>query len=162
MNLRVVNTTPLLFLSKIGKLELLHLGVDRVYVPTSVLRELRVVQDEATCIIEKLLGTWLEEKSCTQLSLLSVAKGSLHEGEAEVIAIALEYNIRDVALDDLDARRFARRIGLQPIGTFGLLLAAKRANLIPKVLPEIQALQRAGFYASEALVKRILTEANET
>lgn len=161
MEFRVVNTTPLLFLSKIGKLELLRLGVDTVYVPTAVLRELRVIQDETTRAIEKLLGTWLEEKSCTQLSLLSVTKGSLHEGEAEVIAIALEYGTKDVALDDLDARRFARRIGLQPIGTFGLLLAAKKANLIPEVLPEIQALQRVGFYASEALVRRILSEAKE-
>ncbi|MEM4188762.1 MAG: hypothetical protein QXN56_06425 [Candidatus Hadarchaeum sp.] len=58
-----------------------------------------MIQDETTRAIEKLLGTWLEEKSCTQLSLLSVTKGSLHEGEAEVIAIALEYSTKDVALE---------------------------------------------------------------
>jgi len=43
----------------------------------------------------------------------------------------------------------------------GLLLAARRAGIIPAVSPEIEALRKAGFHASEALVQRILTEAGE-
>jgi len=53
---------------------------------------------------------------------------ALDPGEAEVIALALELETKDVVLDDLDARRFARRSGLLPIGTLGLILAAKRAG----------------------------------
>lgn len=79
----------------------------------------------------------------------------------KVVALALELGTKDVVLDDLDARRFARRNGLKPIGTLGLLLAARRAGIIPAVSPEIEALRKAGFHASEALVQRILSEAEE-
>ena len=75
--------------------------------------------DSATADVESLLGGWLVERACTQLTLLEVVRQSIDPGEAEVIALALELGIDDVVLDDLDARRFARRNGLQPIGTLG-------------------------------------------
>jgi hypothetical protein len=64
--IRVVNTAPLIFISKIGKPELLRIGAEVVYAPITVLSELRVVQDEATQTIQGILGTWLLEKACTQ------------------------------------------------------------------------------------------------
>lgn len=160
-SVRVANTAPLIFLSKIGKLELLRIGAEVVYAPVTVLSELRAIQDEATRAVQALLGTWLLEKACTQPNLLALAAQALDPGEAEVVALALELGTKDVVLDDLDARRFARRSGLQPIGTLGLLLAARRAGIIQAISPEIEALRKAGFRASDALVQRILAEAEE-
>ena len=159
--IRIVNTAPLIFLSKIGKLELLRIGAEKIYVPGTVLRELNVVQDAATKAIHTVLGDWLFEKSCTETNLLKLTMQALDPGEAEVVALALELSTKDVVLDDLDARRFARRSGLQPIGTLGLLLAAKRAGVIQAIAPEIKALSEAGFRANEILVQRILNEAGE-
>ena len=159
--IRVVNTAPLIFLSKIKKLELLRIGAEVVYAPATVLNELKAVQDEADMAVQEILGTWLLEKSCSQPNLLAMARQALDPGEAKVIALALELGITDVVLDDLDARSFACRSGLQPIGTLGLLLAAKRAEIIRTVFPEIDALGKAGFHASAALLARILTEAGE-
>lgn len=160
-NIRVVNTAPLIFLSKIGKLDLLRIGTDVVYAPTTVLTELNSVEDEATNVVQGILGTWLQEKACTQPNLMALTVQALDPGEAEVIALALELETKDIVLDDLDARRFARRSGLLPIGTLGLILAAKRAGIIQAVSPEIEALRKAGFYANDTLVQRILTEAGE-
>jgi predicted nucleic acid-binding protein len=158
---RVVNTAPLIFLSKIKRLELLRLGADAVYTPSEVLNELKAVQDDAGMAVQEVLGTWLLEKSCSQQNLLAISRQALDPGEAEVVALALELGTRDVVLDDLDARRFARRSGLQPIGTLGLLLAGKQAGIIQTVSTEINALQRVGLYANAALVTRILSEAGE-
>lgn len=64
-------------------------------------------------------------------------------------------------MDDLDARRFARRIGLSVVGTMGLLLAARLRGEIPSVKAEIEHLRQLGFWTSEALVEAILKAANE-
>lgn len=160
-NVRIVNTAPLIFLSKIERLDLLRIGAEVVYAPATVLSELKAVQDEAVMAVQAILGTWLLDKACSQPNLLTIAGQALDPGEAEVVALALELGTKDVVLDDLDARRFARRSGLQPIGTLGLLLAAKRAGIIPAVSPEIDALRKAGFHSSNALVTRILAEAEE-
>jgi predicted nucleic acid-binding protein len=151
----------LIFLSKINRLELLRLGADVVYAPSEVLKELKLIQDEAGMAVQEILGIWLLEKSCSQQNLLAIARQALDPGEAEVVALALELGTTDVVLDDLDARRFARRSGLQPIGTLGLLLAGKRAGIIQTISAEINSLRQAGFYAHATLVTRILSEAGE-
>lgn len=132
-----------------------------MYAPVTVLSELSAVQDEVSGAVQALLGTWLLEKACSQPNLLALAVQALDPGEAEVVALALELGTKDVVLDDLDARRYARRSGLEPIGTLGLLLAARRAGIIQAISPEIEALRRAGFHASEELVQFILAEAEE-
>jgi predicted nucleic acid-binding protein len=81
-NVRVVNTAPLIFLSKLGKLELLQLGAKVVYAPVTVLKELGAVEDEATTSVQGMLGTWLLEKSCTQHNLIALAPQALDPGES--------------------------------------------------------------------------------
>ena len=159
--IRVVDTAPLIFLAKLHRLELLQLGADVIYIPPAVLSELRAVPDEATQAVERVLGKWIIKRACRQRRQLDLIAQSVDLGEAEVIALALELGTTDVVLDDLDARRFARKAGLQPIGTIGLLLAAKRHHLLESVQPEIIALKAAGFRVSQTLVERVLAEAGE-
>jgi hypothetical protein len=64
-------------------------------------------------------------------------------------------------MDDQDARRMARLHGLDPIGTLGLLLRAKKNGLMTAVRPEVEALQRSGFYASTPLLLAALKAAGE-
>ncbi len=64
----------------------------------------------------------------------------LGAGEREVIAQALQEDITSVVLDDLDAWRVSRRLGLEPVGTVGLLLAAKKRSLLPSLEEEIKRL----------------------
>ena len=55
----------------------------------------------------------------------------------------------------------ARLYGLEPLGTLGILLRAKKRGLIPAVRPEIEKLKSMGFYASPELVNAILSPAGE-
>lgn len=158
---RVVNTAPLIFLAKLGRLDLLRLGAESVYIPTIVLDELRVYPDDVYRAVQALVSAWLIERNCSRPDLLALTLQALDPGEAGVIALALELGTQDVVLDDLDAHRFAYRSGLKPIGTLGLLLAAKERGLIPTVAPEIEKLQNAGFRANQQLIRRVLAEAGE-
>lgn len=56
MRARVVDAGPLLFLSRLGRLDLLLLGMERVYVPGAVLAEIRQKPDPALSPIQTLLG----------------------------------------------------------------------------------------------------------
>jgi predicted nucleic acid-binding protein len=66
-----------------------------------------------------------------------------------------------VVIDDLDGRRFAYRLGLAPIGTLGLLLAARLRGDLPSLHQEIERLEAAGFRISGALRRAVLERAGE-
>lgn len=85
----------------------------------------------------------------------------LDAGESEVIALALELEAERVILDDLDARRLAQRLGVVPVGTLGLLLAARLRGEIQSLRAELDRLQQAGFRVSPTLRQAVLREAGE-
>jgi predicted nucleic acid-binding protein len=160
MTRRLVNASPLIYLAKLGQLALLRLGTEEVLLPSAVLEEIRAKQDIATEQMEQHLGTWLKVCSITRPEVLRFLP-DLGEGERDVIAEALQEGIASVVLDDQEARRLARRMGLEPVGTVGLLLAAKKRSLLPSVKDELERLRGFGFWVSEELVSRVLQEAGE-
>jgi predicted nucleic acid-binding protein len=64
-------------------------------------------------------------------------------------------------MDDLDARRVARRLGLEPIGTVGLLLAGKKRGIVLSLKAALDRLAGMGFWISQALLAEALKEAGE-
>ena len=71
---------------------------------------------------------------------------SLGDGEREAVALALEIKAERILLDDRPARRVAQELGLVVTGTAGVLLAAKRHELIAHVRPFVDALVEKSFY----------------
>ena len=160
MRRRLVDASPLIYLARLGHLELLLLGVDEVLVPAMVLVEVRAKRDHSTEQVEQYLDSWLKICDRTQADVLRFVP-DLGAGEREVMAQALQEGIVSVVLDDLDARRVSRRLGLEPVGTVGLLLAAKKRSLLPSLEDEIKRLRQYGFWISETLVHQVLEEAGE-
>ena len=86
------------------------------------------------------------------------AIGSLHQGELEALVLARESGIRLVALDDRGARRKATEMGLQPIGTIGLIVLAHRRGIIDgsQAMAKITELvQVHGLYLSNVILAEI-------
>jgi len=54
------------------------------------------------------------------------------------IGLAVEVGAGAILIDDRPARRFAEAVGLNVIGTLGLVLQAKRAGIIGTVKQEVQ------------------------
>lgn len=66
-----------------------------------------------------------------------------------------------VLMDDAAARAEANARGLNVTGTAGVLLVARRRNLIPAVRPGLERLFAAGFRMSPGVIATILEEAGE-
>jgi hypothetical protein len=86
----------------------------------------------------------------------------LGDGEGEVIALGYQRNARLVLVDERRARRIARQAyKLNVRGTAGILIAAKRAELIIAVRPLLGKMIAQGYYISQRLFDRACLEANE-
>ena len=156
----VVDTGPLVYLTQLNRLTLLR-DLYEPYAPSSVLEEINVWSSEARRLVQTATGDWLKVVSVTNVSLRDYLLPQIDLGEAEVIALAVEFGASRVLLDDQDARRSARLYGLQPIGTLGLLLEAKHHGLLPAIRPEIERLAQTNFYFSSALIEEVLQAAGE-
>jgi hypothetical protein len=157
---RVVNASPVIFLAKLGRLEILRLGADRVFVPRGVLAEVQAKQDDAHRAVSSLLGSWLAEcvvRESKRLPPLS----DIGPGEREVLSQALELGAEEVVLDDLRARQAAASLNLGVVGTLGLLLAARKRGILQQLRPELAAIKAAGFRIAPALEREVLREAGE-
>ena len=157
----VVNTSPLLALTACDQLELLHRLHRRVVVPHIVITELERGQAAAKPLaLEAKRPDWLEVAALiSPPSPLLTAY--LDAGEATVIALALEQGVRRVVIDERRARRVARTMGLEVVGSVGVMLRAKRLGLIAEIKPSLEAMQAHGIRFSERLLEFALQEAGE-
>jgi predicted nucleic acid-binding protein len=86
----------------------------------------------------------------------------LNLGEAEAIALALEWQCDALWIDERDGRRVARALGLPVVGAVGLLLGAKADGIILSVGPALDTLvDELNFFISPSLRARALEEAGE-
>ncbi|MDP2810752.1 MAG: DUF3368 domain-containing protein [Rhodocyclaceae bacterium] len=63
--------------------------------------------------------------------------------------------------DDDYARRCAQSLGIQTLGTCGVIVLAKRRGVIAEVGPCLDALRAAGLWLSDSLVRAVLSESGE-
>lgn len=155
-----VDTSPLLYLYRIGLLSLLRRHYERVLVPEAVVTELDNGRVQGVDVPDVSGFPWIEIRE-TATRPVSAAVAALGNGEREVILLALDRHADWVILDDLAARRRAEECGLQVIGTAGLLASAKRKNMIASVGPFLSALENAGMWLSEDLKRTVLESADE-
>ena len=66
-----------------------------------------------------------------------------------------------VVIDDLEARRCAKAMGLAILGTLGIVGRAKAAGLIERAAPIVQRRRETGLYVSDDIVQRLLREVGE-
>ena len=157
----VVNTSPLIFLAELGHLDLLHRNADIICVPPAVLDEVRVKPDRAAQAVDQATQSWLLVRKVGNRQAVEILQADLDLGEAEVIVLAREIGADRVVVDDLDARRIARRLDLELVGTIGLLLSARLRGEIPSIRGEIERLEALGFRVAPDLVEAVLRAAGE-
>jgi predicted nucleic acid-binding protein len=157
----VCNTGPLIALSMAGHLDLLARLYHRVFVPEAVLREVVGAGTGRIGAAEVASAGWLERVS-GELPVEPLLAKELGPGESAVIAAAHHLGARLVLIDERRARRIAEQAyGLRVKGSAGILVAAKRAGLIPAVQPLLERMRAQGYYLSQRLIDRTLVEAGE-
>jgi uncharacterized protein len=153
----VSNTGPIIALANIGQLDLLRRLFNRIIIPPAVRDE---VEDEIS-LAALQSASWIRIQSVNDRLAAGLLREELDAGESEAIILAGELSASLLLLDERAATRKARSIGLQTIGTLGVLLMAKTRKMISDVETPLDDLRRTGFYMSEALYRQILESANE-
>jgi predicted nucleic acid-binding protein len=157
----VCNTGPLIALSVIDRLTILHHLFQTVIVPESVNEEIKEGGANNSGLSNYMQANWIKiiPVSGTYDPLLAA---HLDVGEASVIQLASELGLNEVLFDERKARKIARHIyNLNVIGTAGILLEAKRKGLIDNIASEIGKMRDSGYWIGDSIVEAVLKQAGE-
>ena len=146
----VTNSSVLIALSTIGQLSLLHQRFpEGLLLPQAVWREVVETGADRPGAREVADVSWLTRRAITNNALVTLLRMELDEGEAEAIALYLEEPVEAILLDEKNARKVARRMGLPVLGTLGVLIWAKKNGLIPSLREQLDALRLGKFRLSQ-------------
>ncbi len=157
----VCDTTILLYLGRIGQARLLPLLFEAVLVPEPVVVELDMGRLIRTDTIDPQKIGWMRIVHVSDQEMRDLPPNRLGIGERAAIAHTRTLSHARVGLDDRQAREMAAELHLKVIGTMGILLLAKRHDMIPSLRPCLDALQREGFRMNNRLVQEALQLAGE-
>lgn len=164
----VSNSTPLIYLAKLGHLSLLRKLFDEVSVPGEVMVEVmrgkQLGFDDAMTVEKAERDGWLRVvklSSGQKRELLALRRIFTEISEADAAALVLAKGL-SVALcvDDSRAVRVAEVLGLEHIGTFGIILLAVKKKLIDGKQAEklVLSLPERGFYIASDLLAEFLKQ----
>jgi predicted nucleic acid-binding protein len=156
----ISNTSPLLYLHLVKKLDLLRRLYGTVLFPPAVEAELGAGAERGVDVPRLSLYPWLSKAPLASDASIPLVT-DLGRGEAEAIALGLENPGSRLILDDILARRIAQLHKLQFTGTVGIMVKAKQAGLLVAVSPVLSQLREAGLWLSDTLVAEVLRQAGE-
>lgn len=155
----VSNTTPIISLLKLNRLELLQELYKHIYIPTAVYKEIEA--GKAKKYYKDLSKiNWIhiieiQDKKAVKYFL------DLDAGEAEAIVLATEINADLIILDEKLGRFHAKHADLKVTGTIGVLIKAKSEGLIKQLKPLLDELTNKEVWISEKLKNEILKRVGE-
>jgi predicted nucleic acid-binding protein len=156
----ICNTSPLLYLYQIHRLDLLQQLYRQIIVPTAVEKELLTGKVKGINVPDLAKISWLETRAVADRTLLPIVI-DLGAGEAEVIALGLIYPDSLLLMDDQLGRRIAALNKLTFTGTLGILIKARQAGYLSSVTAAVTDFKQTNMRLSAELITLILTEAGE-
>ncbi len=151
----VSNSTPLIALSRIRKLDLLREYFTEIIIPEAVYQEVVVAGGDLYGAKEIKELDWVKVKKVKNDLAAKALETIVDKGEAEAITLAAELESRLLLIDDAEGRKTAQGIGLRITGTVGVLLMAARDGKI-ELKGALDQLLSVGFRLSEKEYQRII------
>jgi predicted nucleic acid-binding protein len=146
----ISDTSCLILLDKIGELDLLR----KVY--GSVLTTPEVAEEFLEALPE-----WVMIESARDKKYQDLLETQIDRGEASAIALAIETESSLLLLDDLKARRLAKKLNLKFTGTLGVINKAKQIGAIDNVKPLFEKLKSTNFRISDNIIEEMLRRNDE-
>ena len=145
----ISDTSCLIILSKINKLDILK------YIFAEV-----IITKEVESEFSEEIPDWVIVKTVENDSIEKILNLNLDKGEASSIALCLKYIDKDVLLviDERKGRNIAKELGINIIGTIGILTKAKDLNIISDMNCVIADLEKNNFRISETLKNQLLNK----
>jgi hypothetical protein len=165
----VSNTSPLIWLSKVGRITLLQKLFGEVIIPEEVYREavekgLKEGFSDALAIKECIEQGWIKISKLSEREIRLCEKMmehafEIHLGEAQAIILARKASVL-LLMNESSGRAFAETLGLKVKGTLYVIMKALREELLDKAEAKeiVLALVSKGFRIEPKLLARILRE----
>ena len=149
----VSDTTPLISLLKINRIDLLEKLFGDVLIPQAVFDELTVDQIRQTKFIAVK-----PVNNPESASILKRATG-LDQGESEAIVLTDELKADLLLMDEAKGRNVSAQMGIRIMGTIGILMAAyeEQEMTSDEVRECIDGLQRAGRHIGQRHYQMLLS-----
>lgn len=165
----ISDTSPLIWLAKVGKITLLKELFEEVIIPQEVYMEtvekgLQGGFTDAQTIKECINEGWiklskLNSKDQNTLQKISEYAFEIHSGEAQAIVLAHEMKLL-LLMDESAGRAFAEAWGLKVKGTIYVIISALRKSLISEADAKETILKMVtkGFRLEPTLLARLIIE----
>lgn len=154
----ISDAAPLIFLSRIGKLNLLQKLFKEIIIPRAVQKEVLVEGKPGYAFIQEAIADqWIKIKNPRQIMELS-----LGYGESEAISLAKETN-DTLLLDDAYAIRAAKMYEIDTIRTTTVLFLAAHKKIITtsELIQLLNELINVGYYIRPSEYASLLSRVRE-
>lgn len=156
----VADASPIIHLDRAGCLDLLPALFRAVHVPKIVATEIAAGRELGLTVPDLSSLGWIRIDADLGDPDVERLPG-LDAGEIAALSLARSIRADFVLIDDRAGREAAVRLRLRFLGTAGMLVLAKRREVIPAVRPLLDELATTGFRLSPEIRRRILTAAGE-
>jgi predicted nucleic acid-binding protein len=155
----VADSSPLIILAKLNLFELLRKLYPHVYISAEVYAEVVIAGGGLPGATNVASAGWIEVKPIQNPGelVLAEAKFGIGVGELSTIILARELKAELALVDDLRARRLAKREGLEIHGVVGLLELLHRRGDLPDLRFAFQQLLSHTVYIDRVLLNRRLS-----
>jgi len=144
------DSSALISLSILDKLDLLEKLYDKLYVPQAVYAEVTELHKFQSVKLKSFL------KDKVKVVDLKITKLGLGIGELEAITLYKELDADVLLIDDNRAKKYATLNDIKVIGSLGVLVKAKEKGHIESIKPLLKKLQATDIFISDKLVNTIL------
>ncbi|MHA1861511.1 MAG: DUF3368 domain-containing protein [Candidatus Ranarchaeia archaeon] len=158
------DATPLIYMAKIGKLNILKKVFNEISIPIEVKIEVvdmgKQLGEKDPYRVEKAITEgWIKVSKAEQMEIPII----LHKGENAVLSLAKNQGIKYVLIDEIQARTAAKMIGLTPIGTLYALLKALKIKEISldQFLDILSQLIESGYRLKEEVYIEAIKKARK-
>ncbi len=160
----VVNSSPLIYLGKVGKLYLLRELYGSLKIPKAVYHEVVIKGEEKgfedALRVKAEVGKFLFVHSPKAETVNDIKKRlknldfRLSLGEIECIALCLDTDDKTLISDDDDAKRFAKTYGIVGKGTIYILLKSCKEGILSKkdCIETFESIVKKGFWVNAEVV----------
>lgn len=154
----VSNTTPIISLSSIGRIDILQVIFGEIIVSQAVYDEIKAKRSYG---YDEIDADFITTQSITGIDYRDLLLNQLDIGEAETIILAKEIHADFVIIDENIGYKIAKNSNLEVIRTLSIFLKAKEKGIVSEVKPLLDEMIAKGRWYSRRVYESCLKRVGE-
>jgi predicted nucleic acid-binding protein len=149
------DSSALVALSIMDKLDLLESIFGKIYVPQAVYAEVTISYKPQSVKLKNFLTNKIVNVE------IDISQIGLGKGELEAIALYKNMKANFLLIDDRRAKSFAKLNDVNVIGSLGVMVLAKELGKVETIRDDLEKLLDSDIFISKSLIDRVLVTVGE-